>query len=1115
MQGRRGAADRVAERRLRVRPPVPAHRHLVSNGGEWYSGGSLEPLPKIHLGGTSWLDDNALSPLPGEWGYSPLDDYEPYASPYGADAADSLSGASTDGSRSVAQPSKCQTCEQALIASERLTTMMAIQCLWEAASREVDASGRPLTHGLSPSDPNRAGLLRKLRERCAATRRGIEEPSEPLGRLPELGETEAKEPKCDTCADALATIEKRKLSTPDAIRCLWKAASQTYDSRRRPLTHGLYAGDSDRAGLLRKLRERCDPTARGSDEPRDTRPTKPAERKTVAAEPPECDTCAQALAAIDTLKLNTPEAIWCLWGAASRTLDSKKRPLTHGLLASDPDRAGLLRKLRARCAAVVDDEPPKTTSKTAAAASTCDTCTRALAIADLLPLEEGIRCLWGAASRIPDGRGGTLTDGLDPQDPDRLGLLAELRARCQATEGRTVALASKCETCLQALAIADLLPLEEGIRCLWDAASRTRDINQRPLIGGLDPDDSDRVGLLTELRLRCAGCDNCDNALGMVDSLPLEDAIRCLWSAASRRRIGNDRLATDGLSRDAPDRQGLLNALLWRCAAFGVSREVQPQLRGLPPSPLVTLSHLCENPGFPCPPPRLDQASPDVLRWWLDRPRPEELNSANLQVFNLHTAVAACADDVARDALAPVTFFDNAPAAESIVSASIDEVNQRAHKWGQASLRNMSDSALANLAALLYGGGIVPPTFHTFDLSLVAQEQRRPVRGRPFREGFMDAAQQAGAFLRGLAVFEEERHSLDETLAALRAFAKCKPLFRLPDRRRLAQQAPRIIDDLHTERPVGALSQVSYDLVEQRLRTATTRYDLSEALCELLYLLCCAQLQCDRLKEVLRAIRAIEQFRRLSNRAVGAAVSTVAAILTYGASVVVELLGADLYDCSNYEDNDSMERDATTIINSGLTQLKCNSVVQYVSDAAANKGFGGSVNWEMADFRLGGESKNNEELKKWVDDFLAGIGTSEFLVDLAHLVSFGASMMALAIGIVNLGIAGWRAYFSKREPPTVRPTNGKRSGVWEKSVHDRGLEIEQRLGGNLPDGFPTVDKWSNGTATSIKSVDLKAPTYQDSSSLQRVLNGYVDKVADFRGWLSGWSYHSGGPSCRT
>lgn len=66
-------------------------------------------------------------------------------------------------------------------------------------------------------------------------------------------------------------------------------------------------------------------------------------------------------------------------------------------------------------------------------------------------------------------------------------------------------------------------------------------------------------------------------------------------------------------------------------------------------------------------------------------------------------------------------------------------------------------------------------------------------------------------------------------------------------------------------------------------------------------------------------------------------------------------------------------------------------------------------------------------------------------------------------------------------------------------MHDCVLEIERQLGGNLPNGFPTIDKWKNGTATNIKSVDLRAPTYQDPASLQRVLNGYVDKAAEFRG----------------
>lgn len=72
-------------------------------------------------------------------------------------------------------------------------------------------------------------------------------------------------------------------------------------------------------------------------------------------------------------------------------------------------------------------------------------------------------------------------------------------------------------------------------------------------------------------------------------------------------------------------------------------------------------------------------------------------------------------------------------------------------------------------------------------------------------------------------------------------------------------------------------------------------------------------------------------------------------------------------------------------------------------------------------------------------------------------------------------------------------------GVWAKNWSTRGLEIEAQLGGNLPRSFPTIDKFENGVATSIKSVDLAAPTYQDAGALASRLRGYVDKVAGFSG----------------
>ncbi len=71
--------------------------------------------------------------------------------------------------------------------------------------------------------------------------------------------------------------------------------------------------------------------------------------------------------------------------------------------------------------------------------------------------------------------------------------------------------------------------------------------------------------------------------------------------------------------------------------------------------------------------------------------------------------------------------------------------------------------------------------------------------------------------------------------------------------------------------------------------------------------------------------------------------------------------------------------------------------------------------------------------------------------------------------------------------------------AWSLGWSARGLQIEQDLGGDLPPGFPTIDKFDNGIATSIKSIDLAAPTYQSESALASRLRGYVNRVANFDG----------------
>ncbi|TXI44940.1 MAG: hypothetical protein E6Q50_17235, partial [Lysobacter sp.] len=83
--------------------------------------------------------------------------------------------------------------------------------------------------------------------------------------------------------------------------------------------------------------------------------------------------------------------------------------------------------------------------------------------------------------------------------------------------------------------------------------------------------------------------------------------------------------------------------------------------------------------------------------------------------------------------------------------------------------------------------------------------------------------------------------------------------------------------------------------------------------------------------------------------------------------------------------------------------------------------------------------------------------------------------------------------------PALLLRNLRLSSPWNKNPFERGFEIEKMLGGNLPSNFPTIDRFQDGIATSIKSVDLRLPSYQNAATLQRTLNGYVDKVAAFKG----------------
>ena len=72
--------------------------------------------------------------------------------------------------------------------------------------------------------------------------------------------------------------------------------------------------------------------------------------------------------------------------------------------------------------------------------------------------------------------------------------------------------------------------------------------------------------------------------------------------------------------------------------------------------------------------------------------------------------------------------------------------------------------------------------------------------------------------------------------------------------------------------------------------------------------------------------------------------------------------------------------------------------------------------------------------------------------------------------------------------------------AWKRGWAARGQYFDQLLrDGSLPPGFRTIDNFTNGSAISIKSIDLNAATYQDGMRLTYKLNKYVDDVSEYDG----------------
>jgi hypothetical protein len=153
-----------------------------------------------------------------------------------------------------------------------------------------------------------------------------------------------------------------------------------------------------------------------------------------------------------------------------------------------------------------------------------------------------------------------------------------------------------------------------------------------------------------------------------------------------------------------------------------------------------------------------------------------------------------------------------------------------------------------------------------------------------------------------------------------------------------------------------------------------------------------------------------------------------------------------------------------------------------------------------------GDGQGGDGISRLLDDALRpGVSLEDRQTILDQLDHFTHTDPAEAAGFTNLVLTSIMTApaFVEMRGTTAFLGIGREaevaSDVWKLGWGLRGATISKALGENLLSNFPVIDRFSEGVATSIKSIDLNANTYQDAARLTSLLNGYVNKVAAFNG----------------
>lgn len=81
----------------------------------------------------------------------------------------------------------------------------------------------------------------------------------------------------------------------------------------------------------------------------------------------------------------------------------------------------------------------------------------------------------------------------------------------------------------------------------------------------------------------------------------------------------------------------------------------------------------------------------------------------------------------------------------------------------------------------------------------------------------------------------------------------------------------------------------------------------------------------------------------------------------------------------------------------------------------------------------------------------------------------------------------------------VYPKTQAEKSIWKSHNFKRGRFFSKKEQANLPFNFPVIQKFENGKATMIKSIDLNKKTYKDKEKFLETLKFWKMKLEDFEG----------------